>query len=82
MPTSRPPGAGSRGPVRREPVARPSGYRITDDVRRELLLAQSFTGQTTLQGVIDCAVSDLLKQLRKKPAFRAALKQTPPVRRH
>ena len=81
MPTPRPPGAGSRGPVKRLPEARPSGYRVTDEVRRELVLAQSFTDRTSLQGVIDLAVSELLTRLRQKPAFRAALKEQPSATR-
>jgi hypothetical protein len=81
MPTPRPPGAGSRGPVKRVPEARPSGYRVTDEVRRELVLAQSFTDRASLQGVIDLAVSELLAKLHKKAAFRAALKAHPPAPR-
>ena len=73
MPSQRPPSAGSRGPVRRAPVARPSGYRVTDQVRSELQMAASFKGCSSLQAVIDLAVAEFLVRLHKRDGFRDAV---------
>lgn len=75
MPPQRPPSAGARGPVRREPIARPSGYRVTDQVRSELQMAATFEGCPSLQAVIDLAVGEFLARLRKRDGFSDAVAQ-------
>lgn len=81
MPSQRPPSAGSRGPLRRDPVARPSGYRLTDQVRRELQMAASFKDCSSLQAVIDLAVAEFLARLNKSPGFRDAFAKAEQSRR-
>ena len=73
MPSSRPGSAGSRGPVRREPRAAPTGYRITDRVRFELKMAEPFTGTWSLQAVIDLAVTEFLDRIKAVEGFNEAL---------
>lgn len=73
MPMPRPATAGARGPLRKEPAASPSGYRVTARQRFELGMAQAFTGTTTIQAVIDVAVGEFLERLWKAPGFSEAL---------
>lgn len=47
-------------PARVEP-AEPSGYRVTESIRRQLDLARAFTGERTNQAVIDAAVRAYLR---------------------
>jgi hypothetical protein len=69
----RPVTAGSRGPIGREPVLSPSGYRVSDRRRFELRMASLFTGHDSLQEVIDLAVAEFLDRLRARPGFADAL---------
>lgn len=59
-------------PPRPEP-AEPTGYRVTEAVRRELDLARAFTGHKSNQAVIDTAVRSYLLDLRAdKDTYRTA----------
>jgi hypothetical protein len=77
----RPPGVGSRGPLKREPPTKPSGYRVSDQKRVELIAAYNFTETSTLQGVIDVAVEEMLQRLRRRPGFTEALRSAERERR-
>jgi len=48
---------------------------MTDQVREELQMAARFTGQTSLQSVIDLAVAEFLSRQRRKDGFKEALAQ-------
>lgn len=72
-PASRPRSAGSRGPIGRQPTLSPSGYRVTDRQRFELRMAALFTGQESLQDVINLAVTEFLDRLRGVPGFLESL---------
>ncbi|MBM7784800.1 hypothetical protein JOD67_001480 [Tenggerimyces flavus] len=74
MPTNRPHGAGRRGPVAREPVLSPTGYRISERTKFELVAAMSYTGATTLQAVIDIAVAEFLERMGTTPGYKATLR--------
>jgi hypothetical protein len=65
--------AGSRGPISRQPALSPTGYRVSDRRRFELRMAAMFTGQESLQDVIDLAVGEFLDHLRSSPGFLDAL---------
>jgi hypothetical protein len=73
MPSPRPSTAGARGPVAREPAARPCGFRITDEQRAELLMAARFRNCDSLQSVIDLAVSEFLNRTRRRAGYQDAL---------
>ena len=73
MPSDRPVGAGARGPIGRHPRPLPTGYRVVERRRFELLMAGRFTGHETLQAVIDLAVGEFLDRMRKEPGFNEAL---------
>jgi hypothetical protein len=60
---------GLRGPVARDPVERPSGYRVTDQVRAELQMAASSADRSSLQAVIDLAVAEFLMRMRRRNGF-------------
>lgn len=64
---------GRRGrPARTEP-AEPTGYRVTTARRRLLQLAMAFTGERTMQAVLDQAVDHWLDHLRReRRGFAAA----------
>lgn len=62
-----------RGRPPRAETAEPTGYRVTESIRRELDLARAFTGERTNQAVIDRAVRQYLRGLRDSlPAFKVA----------
>lgn len=61
--------AGARGPIGRKPALSPTGYRVSDRRRFELRMAGLFTGQESLQDVIDLAVTEFLDRLRERPGF-------------
>lgn len=69
----RPPDAGRRGPVRRHPPRRPTGFRTDDGTRLELEVASSLFGAGSLQGVIDLAIEVYLGALRSDPEFVQAV---------
>lgn len=69
----RPPDAGRRGPVRRHPPRRPTGYRTDDETRMQLEVASSLFGAGSLQGVIDRAIEAYLRSLRSDPDFLQAV---------
>lgn len=69
----RPPDAGRRGPVRRHPPRRPTGYRTDDETRMQLEVASSLFGAGSLQGVIDLAIASYLRGLHNDPAFTQAV---------
>lgn len=82
MPASRPADAGSRGPVRPTPPARPSGYRVTDEQRAALLMAGRYTERESLQAIIDLAVQEFLNRTAKRAGFAEALESAKlPTRR-
>ena len=70
---SRPSSAGSRGPIGRQPALSPSGYRVSDRQRFELRMAALFTGQESVQDVINLAVTEFLDRLRSAPGFADSL---------
>lgn len=70
---ARPTTAGSRGPVGRQPILSPTGYRISARRRFELRMSCLFTGQESLQDVIDLAVSEFLDRMRERPGYQEAL---------
>lgn len=70
---ARPVTAGSRGPIGRQPALSPTGYRVSDRRRFELRMAGLFTGQESLQDVIDLAVTEFLDRLRTSPGFLDAI---------
>src|SRR5260370_40775428 len=72
-PAHRPRSAGSRGPIGRQPTLSPSGYRVSDRQRFELRMAALFTGQESLQDVINLAVTEILDRLRGVPGFLESL---------
>jgi hypothetical protein len=72
-PAARPATAGSRGPIGRKPRLSPTGYRVSDRRRFELRMASVFTGQESLQDVVDLAVTEFLDRLRARPGFLDAL---------
>lgn len=72
-PPSRSRSAGSRGPIGRQPTLSPSGYRVSDRQRFELRMAALFTGQESLQDVINLAVTEFLDRLRGVPGFLESL---------
>ena len=60
-------------PPRAEP-AMPSGYRLTEAIRREIDLARGFFDYTSNQQFIDDAVRTFLRRLRQSDArFSAAV---------
>lgn len=69
----RPPDAGRRGPVRRHPPRRPTGYRTDDDTRMQLEVASSLFGPGSVQGVIDQAIAAYLRALHNDPEFQRAV---------
>lgn len=69
----RPADAGRRGPVRRHPPRRPTGYRTDDETRMQLEVASSLLGAGSLQGVIDRAIEAYLRTLRSDPEFLQAV---------
>lgn len=72
-PAARPLRAGSRGPIGRQPTLSPTGYRVSNRRRFELRMAGMFTGQESLQDIIDLAVTEFLDRLRARPGFLDAL---------
>jgi hypothetical protein len=72
-PAARPTTAGSRGPVGRQPTLSPTGYRVSDRRRFELRMACLFTGQESLQDIVDLAVTEFLDRLRQQAGFQGAL---------
>lgn len=70
--SGRPADAGRRGPVRRLPVRKPTGFRIDDASRLELEVAAAIYVDGSLQGVIQVAVEEYLQKRRLDPAFLAA----------
>lgn len=69
----RPPDAGRRGPVRRHPPRRPTGFRTVDETRLQLEVASSLLGAGSLQGVTDLAIEAYLQTLRTDPEFAQAV---------
>lgn len=69
----RPPDAGRRGPVRRHPARRPTGYRTDDETRMQLEVASSLFGAGSVQGVIDRAIEAYLRTLHTDPEFQRAV---------
>lgn len=69
----RPPDAGRRGPVRRHPIRRPTGYRTDDDTRMQLEVASSLFGAGSVQAVIDRAIEAYLRALHNDPEFERAV---------
>lgn len=67
-PAARPATAGSRGPISRQPKLSPTGYRVSDRRRFELRMAGQFTGQESLQDIIELAVTEFLDRLRDDAA--------------
>jgi hypothetical protein len=61
---ARPPTAGARGPISRQPTLSPTGYRVSDRRRFELHMAGGFRGLYSLQDIIDLAVTEFLDRLR------------------
>jgi hypothetical protein len=72
-PAGRPVTAGARGPIGRQPAMSPTGYRVPDRRRFELRMAGLFTGQESLQDIVDLAVTEFLDRLRESPGFLEAL---------
>jgi hypothetical protein len=72
-PSARPPTAGSRGPIGRQPALAPTGFRASARRRFELHMAGVFTGHESLQEIIDLAVTEFLDRLRTVPGFPEAL---------
>lgn len=72
-PAAQPARAGARGPIGRQPALSPTGYRVSDRRRFELRMAGMFTGQESLQDIIDLAVTEFLDRLRERPGFLEAL---------
>lgn len=70
----RPASAGRRGPVRRHPIRRPTGYRTDDSTRLQLEVAAALFEDATLQGVIQAAVEQYLAGRSTDPDYRRALR--------
>ena len=73
MPQQRPASVGRRGPLAREPRLKPSGFRISERTRFELQAAALYTGCTTIQAVLEIAVTEFLERMASEDGFRETL---------